>query len=706
MKYFPRIKTSLGVFVSATAAVLATTNVALANPPASPYAFGFTLDPACAPGDANCTVAAPTFASILASSSSTGANDISVAAGQKLKGGHGGFIDLDYGGDGNISLNPVDGKTILFTNNSTNLDTTEERLTLGRFGTFAENGDRIVIDHEFNSIILHAQETDLMGNMLIAAGKQLRGANGAYIDMDADGNGTVEIVPAPGTGLRVMQPIRTGNLSDLTDNTSILMQESKIELEAPTTTVTGNLRLTTAGKKILGMGGAYIDLNYGGTGGIEIKPANGQVIRFTGDLSMSSIVNADQPDGRIDLGNTTRIQGEYGLIRLSGSGESGGGTGAYIYAGADGSGPFINVVDWDVDPNLNQGVLLSAVTTTLTGSLRLSTAGAKIVGAHNAKIDLDKNSNGAIKLTPATGRRVFIENPGDASADWGDASDLLTVKGNFFAFGHGRFDNGVGIANDGEVDYPLTVEGNMSVNDILFNAKAGQGTGRISNIQDVGFVVSAEENDNLRLKGSNGVSVDVMGGEDGIWLTAPTTTVTAVLDTKTIRHKGDFLLQVDELPGTENGNITIETNYGSKIHATDEGVWIIAEQYRNGPEISNILVGRDGVTSFNRGTVQVSNNANFTHRLNGDNSNMFQVYSEGGWSSFEARNEYTQMGGECGTIRVDCAEEGTRINSNLKVDGTVRFQNVSEHADNVAAVAAGLPVGTVYRTGELLKIVY
>ena len=36
----------------------------------------------------------------------------------------------------------------------------------------------------------------------------------------------------------------------------------------------------------------------------------------------------------------------------------------------------------------------------------------------------------------------------------------------------------------------------------------------------------------------------------------------------------------------------------------------------------------------------------------------------------------------------------------------INTQTVSEHADNAAAIAAGLPVGTRYRTGDLPKIVH
>lgn len=36
----------------------------------------------------------------------------------------------------------------------------------------------------------------------------------------------------------------------------------------------------------------------------------------------------------------------------------------------------------------------------------------------------------------------------------------------------------------------------------------------------------------------------------------------------------------------------------------------------------------------------------------------------------------------------------------------INTQTVTEHVDNAAAIAAGLPVGTRYRTGDFLKIVH
>lgn len=45
------------------------------------------------------------------------------------------------------------------------------------------------------------------------------------------------------------------------------------------------------------------------------------------------------------------------------------------------------------------------------------------------------------------------------------------------------------------------------------------------------------------------------------------------------------------------------------------------------------------------------------------------------------------------------------LQQNLLLLNTPSFTGVSEYADNAAAVAAGLTVGKVYRTGDVLKIV-
>lgn len=43
---------------------------------------------------------------------------------------------------------------------------------------------------------------------------------------------------------------------------------------------------------------------------------------------------------------------------------------------------------------------------------------------------------------------------------------------------------------------------------------------------------------------------------------------------------------------------------------------------------------------------------------------------------------------------------------NNNIIGDLRFLTIKEYADNAAAISAGLPVGTVYRTGDLLKVVH
>ena len=44
--------------------------------------------------------------------------------------------------------------------------------------------------------------------------------------------------------------------------------------------------------------------------------------------------------------------------------------------------------------------------------------------------------------------------------------------------------------------------------------------------------------------------------------------------------------------------------------------------------------------------------------------------------------------------------------SDLDINGNLYYYNVAEYTDNSAAIAAGLNIGTVYRTGDILKIVH
>lgn len=67
----------------------------------------------------------------------------------------------------------------------------------------------------------------------------------------------------------------------------------------------------------------------------------------------------------------------------------------------------------------------------------------------------------------------------------------------------------------------------------------------------------------------------------------------------------------------------------------------------------------------------------------------------------------TKVGGNPvnGTYNFTLAELLTLISNNLTATSFV-LSNVQEYADNAAAIAAGLTVGRVYRTGDVLKIVH
>lgn len=59
-----------------------------------------------------------------------------------------------------------------------------------------------------------------------------------------------------------------------------------------------------------------------------------------------------------------------------------------------------------------------------------------------------------------------------------------------------------------------------------------------------------------------------------------------------------------------------------------------------------------------------------------------------------------------GTFNATAALQTLRINGSLSVLSSLTLDSVSEYADNAAAVTAGLPVGRLYRTGDVLKIVH
>lgn len=67
----------------------------------------------------------------------------------------------------------------------------------------------------------------------------------------------------------------------------------------------------------------------------------------------------------------------------------------------------------------------------------------------------------------------------------------------------------------------------------------------------------------------------------------------------------------------------------------------------------------------------------------------------------------TSVGGspEDSTYNFTLAKLLTLISENLTAT-SFTLSNVSEYADNAAAITAGLNVGQVYRTGDVLKIVH
>jgi len=82
-------------------------------------------------------------------------------------------------------------------------------------------------------------------------------------------------------------------------------------------------------------------------------------------------------------------------------------------------------------------------------------------------------------------------------------------------------------------------------------------------------------------------------------------------------------------------------------------------------------------------------------------SSLVQLKSSGGTNNlakfFSGGNSYIYANN---VLRIEATSSGA------KVHGDLNITNVSEYADNTAAIAAGLTTGDVYRTGDLLKIVH
>lgn len=923
MLFEKNLKTALTVTCAVLIAVLTSADAASANPPASPYAFGFTLDPACAPGDANCTVSAPTFAAVLASSSSTGANDIVMAAGQKIDmlsgvGFTHGYLEVrDNSGSGKglyltapMSAGSDPAKVMLNDNDEGNAwlvgsagywnGVNNDGVAFGKAGSEflnANENDGITMEIKANvldDLVFHDgfngwpgggevgritngtlagtvgmtfsaagdKTINFVDDVVITDGKKLLGGNGAYIDLDNGGNGGIAIatnnqpISIPGVnadinmdgkisfqgGAGVIQTtsgedLKLASLSGANlrfwDDVDLDTNGGRFNVTAPTTTISGDFLLASSlgkiwgpnrayidlnnnsgiklwspdeasirveeyvyldaggnsinalsdfrldsGKKMIGPngssinldenadggvkitaaaskpviianadgggtvfeatgafggrvsvyedyveiqelnlptglgtsgdvsmadgtkivgrtgGGASLDLNYGGTGGIEIKPAPGQPIVYSGNLGVSSLQNVAQPEGTLSLGLLTRLTGEYGLIRLSGSGETGGAEGAYIYGDADGSHSFIQVEDWD--PGLSGNILLSAPTTTLTGDLDLSVNGKKLklyggeIQGNGEAVEIrswpNTNSGSAVVVGPDA---TYMWDQGSLVAWFGEDGDHggLTVLKNLTMGTSGKRIIG---ATGAFIDLDADGVGNINLkpaagkaitldNDVNLDTTQerltlgrfddGSGNGdRIVVDHDIN-TISALAHNNINLNATTSIDIN-----------APITRVTGDLKMMTSGKK---------IVGFNGASIDMDQNSGVKLLSADNSSVSVEE---------HIYLDAGTNAIFLNSNTELARGVNFKHTLMGDNSTSFILDADGNWNLIEAKNDYISLNAEVGHVTVDA--------SGVTVAGPLIATGLAEYADNAAAVGAGLSIGTFYRTGDFVKVVH
>ncbi len=94
----------------------------------------------------------------------------------------------------------------------------------------------------------------------------------------------------------------------------------------------------------------------------------------------------------------------------------------------------------------------------------------------------------------------------------------------------------------------------------------------------------------------------------------------------------------------------------------------------------------------------------------------WEVTDDNGWRTLLTPGDLTED--DFGIGDIDYSSSGTSITGNdntrkilyraakHEFGGDIKFSTVQDLVDNTAAIAAGLQVGEIYRTGDLLKIVH
>jgi Pectate lyase superfamily protein len=162
----------------------------------------------------------------------------------------------------------------------------------------------------------------------------------------------------------------------------------------------------------------------------------------------------------------------------------------------------------------------------------------------------------------------------------------------------------------------------------------------------------------------------------------------------TIKNCSDISLFLGESGPCTGYNIFLENS--NKIHDFGSSTVNIGTLgYTNKPSLlsgvnNNVLTlcaDIDGITY-----TQIKSNYNY--------ANPFEILVKGGSPNVCKLVQYSEIDGtRFGTYSHDAVLQ-------LKTNGDTNISYVREFADNITATAGGLTIGTVYRTGDILKIVH
>ena len=261
--------------------------------------------------------------------------------------------------------------------------------------------------------------------------------------------------------------------------------------------------------------------------------------------------------------------------------------------------------------------------------------------------------------------------------------DTLTVNGNsYFA----DTVNIIGLLDVHTISHNGGVTFNTPINAVDMVIEAGN--------------IDASAVDNLTLQGSNGVKIEIVGGDDLINLVSPLVSINSTLDVATISHSGNI-----DIGGTSTVSIiTLSNNPGSVIKLWDDsGIELNAASYidLNSPFVNITANGTlDVATIAHTGNILIGSGDGYTIDMNYDSDSFAVSYP---YINLNAEIVTVTTNGVLDVATISHLTSEMQISANLQItgdNGNVRITDEgiilsSNVATTTSIIGGALDVATV-----------